>query len=398
MQDMIAKDLGLSARDVRQYLIGSGYWADEELRARNACTLTPCALALSHQALRGLDRLARETYAALAATQARIHALANARSLSNADAAFVKLARRAARELLAPGECDLVPPVVKLDCVIAEDGSFKAVEVDAYNPRGYGYLALLDALVPKGKRVGGGIAELARRMRAISGGSWRFIVPEYERYYEPSFRILCAALAAEGMDARCVRESALTDTALFDTATFVIPDTLHASPQLRIRLMGLYRESRLTTFYPPCAYLGTKALLPAIAASGASAHVPATALVSRVQDPRATAARASLLKGVVSSGMKQVLFSDEDAADFERAYRSAREQKSPQWVLQEAVPQRPISITVFDDDGERITRPYYLRVIAYATRDGLLGAEVTGRPDRRVHGAPDCVQMPVIAR
>ena len=396
MQDISAIDLGLSVRDVQQYLVGCGYWGTETLRARNACTLTPCALALSRDALNGLDQLARQTYAALASTQQRIHALATARSLTNADAAFVKLARRAARDLLAPGECELVPPVVKLDCVIT-DGSFKVVEVDAYNPRGYGYLALLNALVPTGKRAGGGIAELAKRMRAQSDGAWRFLVPEYERYYEPGYRILCAALAAEGIDAICVRESELVDGADLDMATFVIPDTLHELPALRTALMGRYREGCLTTFYPPCAYLGTKALLPTIAAE-ASGYVPKTALVSRMHDPRAAFSGETLLKGVVSSGMKQVLFSDEDGDAFERAYLDARQQKTPQWVIQEAVSQAPIPVTVFGEDGARRVAPYYLRVIAYATRDGLLGAEVTGRPDRRVHGAPDCVQMPVMAR
>ena len=182
MQRISCTDLGLTVRDLESHLVSSGYWASDDLRARNACTLSPGALGLSPHAISSLDTLARETYSALAHVNQRLMALTSARSLSNADAAFVKMARRAARDLLNPGETGDVPPVIKLDLVIDTERAFKIVEVDAYNPRGYGYLALLDALVPQTKRVGTGIGGLARIMKESSGSTpWTILVSEHER-------------------------------------------------------------------------------------------------------------------------------------------------------------------------------------------------------------------------
>lgn len=68
----------------------------------------------------------------------------------------------------------------------------------------------------------------------------------------------------------------------------------------------------------------------------------------------------------------------------------------PNCILQKQVPQVGVPIAVFGDDGARVVQDYYLRIIAYVTADGILDVEVTGRPDRKVHGAPDCIQIPTI--
>ena len=128
-----------------------------------------------------------------------------------------------------------------------------------------------------------------------------------------------------------------------------------------------------------------------------STFLPKTSLVSSKDDPaEVLRAGPSVLKGTVSSGMKKVIFSDLEPERFEKTLAEARATKTPSWILQEQVLTHAVPVVVFDEGGKRITRDYFLRVVAHITKDGVLDVEVTGRPDRMVHGAPDCIQLPVI--
>ena len=59
------------------------------------------------------------------------------------------------------------------------------------------------------------------------------------------------------------------------------------------------------------------------------------------------------------------------------------------------IEQRSYPIKIFSEKGMEI-KNYYLRITAQITRDGILGLDITGRPDKLVHGAPDCIQLPAI--
>ncbi len=43
-----------------------------------------------------------------------------------------------------------------------------------------------------------------------------------------------------------------------------------------------------------------------------------------------------------------------------------------------------------------MSMPLFLRLTMYAKYDGIAGMKMTGRQDKLVHGAPDCVQLPVV--
>ena len=402
-------DLGISREYLEKYLTHSGLWSTPERRQRNRYVLSPSAYAVSAAQRDNLETLGRATYKAVERLQETIAAHAAAAKKTNEHRKLLKLGRRAARGLLDPetDRADIIPPVLKVDLVQHASGCYSIAEVDAYNPRGLGYLALLEESLPtecRTKRFPG-IALLCEMLlqKGDPGTAWTILLSEYERFYEPAFDILARSCVERGVQASIVRERDVAG----ERGRFVngprfhlllIPETLDHHPDVRVSLMELYRKGVLQTFYPPTAYLGSKAYLPFLRTQeGMSTFLPKTSLVSSKDDPaEVLRAGPSVLKGTVSSGMKKVIFSDLEPERFEKTLAEARATKTPSWILQEQVLTHAVPVVVFDEGGKRITRDYFLRVVAHITKDGVLDVEVTGRPDRMVHGAPDCIQLPVI--
>jgi len=404
-----ALDLGGDRDSLDSYLVRCGYWNTPEKRRRHAYTLSPSAYVLTSREHGDLLRIAIRTHAAIRSLASHLCVFAqNAVHLSNEDAAFLKLASVATRGLLRPHEGADVPPVMKLDLVRDARGSFKLVEADVYNPRGFGYAALLAESVPHRyrDRPFQGIPVLSEMLKDRSTASWHVLVSEYERYYETAFRILADSLSSLNVSTRIIREESLAHgdnpLAVADGGIanlFAIPESLFRRPLARDALLARYREGSLRTLYPPVAYLGSKAFLPFLrSCEGMEDIIPRSALVGKRFSPRALIAdgRPLVLKAAVSSGMKDVFFSDLDESGFRVALEAGSTSKTAGFVLQEQVPQEPVPIVVFDESGRRTTQNYYLRITVYAMSGGVLDAEVTGRPDRKVHGAPDCIQLPII--
>lgn len=392
--------------ELETYLRWNGYWGDGERRRRNGYTLSPSAYLASPGQEAELQRLARATYKAVGALNERLCGFASgAQHLSHEEAQFVRLANVASRGLLRPSDGNYgIPPVLKIDLAQTPKGHFQIAEVDAYNPRGFGYVALLEGGVPPiGLRRFPGMQGLVDIMRVCSrsGETYLFLISEFERFYEPAFEVLRRSLGARGILASLAREQDMAQAGdgVEGHRLFIIPDTLNAYPAVRDSLMQKYREGRLNTFYPPTAYLGSKAFLPFLrSCEGMEEFIPKTALVGKKCGVSSGVLpdELAILKATMSSGMKKVLFSDLDKTAFEGALATARSLKTPSWILQEQVPQAPVPVVIFDDEGNRLTQHYYLRITLYANESGVLDAEVTGRPDRKVHGAPDCIQIPVI--
>ena len=402
---MQTADMGLTRDSLESYLVRIGYWADMELRRRNAYVLSPSAYVVSARQRYDLERLSRATYAAVKQLSSKLTFLANEKSISNSDARFLALATSSTRGLRHPSQSDgAVPPVMKVDLVQNAEGKYFIAEVDAYNPRGFGYLGFLDETVPQELRLGGrgmgitGLADLMRRSSRYDYGEWVLIASDFERYYEPSFNILSALLKERGVYLNVIRECEKQDSAFRCCNVFCVPESMHKNISARSFLAEEWKSGGVHLFYPPAAYLGSKAFLPFLRTQqGMDEFIPDCSLVDKKNDPLpAFKGTPVVLKGVMSSGLKKVIFSDAEQERFAKEYAVARATKNPQWVLQAQVPQQPVPIIVFDNDGERITRDHFLRITAYVTEDGLLGAEVTGRPDKAVHGAPDCIQIPAI--
>lgn len=396
-------DLGISREHLESYLEATGYWGDAERRRRNMYVLSPSAYVISPDQKAQLDRLATATFNAVRTLSKHLSHLAGERSLSNKDAVFLALAGSGLRGLLGPKEImGNMPPCLKVDLVQDERGVYQIAEVDAYNPRGFGYMALLDESMPNSfTRSGPGIRAVTDMMIEVGGeGEWVIIVSEHERFYKPAFDVFRRALARYGVYARLVDESDI-GTALYGTDVqnvFVIPESLNQNVDGRAYLLDRYQKGQVRLFYPPAAYLGSKAFLPYLAAQTCMAEfIPPCSLVSRKHDPLLVCnGYPSVLKGVMSSGMKQVIFSDADPELFAAKFAEARSLKRPSWILQKLVEQKPVPIVVFDEKSELTQRDHFLRITAYIAESGLIGAEVTGRTDPKVHGAPDCIQIPAI--
>lgn len=395
-------DLGLSRNDLESYLRQSGYWKNEEMKRRYLYHLSPSALLVSSRERESLERLATTTYAAVLSLADRIASIGMKKSPSSHDEGrLVSLARRAARGLLLPedGVRD-IPPVIKVDLVRDPRGNYGIAEIDVFNPRGLGFVALLEGGVPVGMRSNRfpGMKGVA----GLLGESHSVLVSEFERFYEPSFRIYADMMKADfGVDVRVLRASDFSPGGVGERedTLLTIPDTLDANPEVRERLLEKYRRGALKALFPPLAYLGSKAFLPYLRAyPGMQEFIPPTGLVGRkcggtLNEIDLT--KPLVLKAAVSSGLKKVVFSDIDPS-FSAMLEDARKQRHPSWILQEQVPQEPLPVVVFDEHGQRETRDYFLRVTAYVAASGIVDVEVTGRPDRKVHGAPDCIMLPVL--
>ena len=402
-------DLGIERGDLESYLRDVGYWPDEKTKQRYLYRLSPSALVVSPREREGLERLARTTYAAVGLLAGRLADIGAKKSPSSHDEGrLASLARRASRGLLLPedGVRD-IPPVIKVDLVRDPEGGYGIAEVDVFNPRGLGFVALLEGSVPEHfrnqKRRFPGLSGLARSLgESPEERSFGILVSEFERFYEPSFRIYADMMNARfGTDIRMLRPSdfAPGGKGEEETRLLTIPDTLDADPLVRERLMEKYRAGGLYAIFPPASYLGSKAFLPYLRAyPGMEEFIPPTALVGRKcggLGHTIDEGKPLVLKAAVSSGLKKVVFSDLDPS-FASLLEEARTQRNPSWILQEQVPQKPLPIVVFDENGERETRDYFLRVTAYVSSEGVVDVEVTGREDRKVHGAPDCIMLPVL--
>jgi hypothetical protein len=398
-------DLGMSRDYLDDYLTGIGYWGDAHRRLRNKYVLSPSAYVASRRQTETLTSLCKRTFQAVETLSVELSRLSRKSSLSRQEAQFLSMARTGIKGLFGPDEVrGAVPPLIKIDLVQDVNGHYGIAEVDAYNPRGFGYLAFLNESMPSSvPRLGFGIDRIASIMRGCeetNNVSWTIIVSEKERYYRPAFEMLQKSLARLGVYTQLVDEENMAEVVFGNPNAhiFLLPESLDRNVGGREYLLHRYRNEALVVLYPPAAYLGSKAFLPYIATQpGMDEFVPASSLVSRYADPSVVCnGSPSVLKGVMSSGMKQIVFSDIEPELFRMTLESAREAKRPTWIMQKQVDQKPVPVVVFDEDGEREVREYYLRITAYACASGLVGADVTGRTNRLVHGAPDCIQLPVI--
>ena len=398
-------DLGFSSQDVEEHLIVTGYWNTESKRERHACVLTPCAYILHEESQ--LTDAARALHAAVMQLETTLAGLSQRHHLAHAESRFLRMAKSASHGLLRPGEDSglAIPPMVKIDMVRDRSGEWYAVEVDTYNPRALGTIALVDALVKRANKTPASCVVL--RLAAMLGNEreWAIIIYEKERYYGTSYEVLGSLLQKNGVRIRFVSEKEVAKNISMLRCrdgpfhTFLIPENMDRHPEIRTYLLAEYRAGFVRTIYPPKAYLGSKAFLPFIAAQkGVNNTVPPTALLTDwVENCIFSRPRSSdriILKPVHSSGSRGIIRQD-DLDSFYKTIKEEKQSKNPLWIAQQEVAQEPIAVTVFDGKS-RVVMLYYLRLTMYATAEGIAGLKITGRPEKIVHGAPDCIQLPVI--
>ncbi len=402
--------LKISKTQLENHLKQIGYWGTPFLEKRNEFVLSPCGYLVSKKQQAELEKISKAIFSSLDSVAKKIHILAEDTPLTRQDQEFFGIATRGSKKLLVPSETSdgEIPPMIKVDMVQDSEGNYFVVEVDAYNPRGLGFNALLDSIAsldPDQNKTCQTTSYLANLLKKFnSNGKIFYLVSEHERYYEPSFRILQKALLNFNVEMTLIRENGCSDVSGFiemlnnetNGSLFMIPESLD-NKALKTALLEGYKNNTLKLFFPPKAYLGSKLLLPYLREqNGVNGFIPLTKLMSKNHDIKMLEIdKKFVLKAGQSSGMKGVLFSDLNEEAFLKRFTQEKKKKRPSWVLQQHVPQTSLPLKVFNGKGETFQN-YYLRIIAQFSVDGLIGLDITGRPDRMVHGAPDCVMLPAV--
>ena len=391
-------DIGISQESLTKHLVRRGIWATEKLRRRHGYVLSPCAYLVSKAQQEQLHRLAITTFAAVEQLDAALIEYATNAPKNRESQTLLGLANRTTCGLLQPlGARAGIPPVMKVDLVQDASGRYHIVEVDAYNPRGLAFLVLLDDLVAHlALPQYAGVVELAALLNEFAENA-TYIYSHKERYYGPVFEVFGKVLHEHNVHLNIVADA---DFALGDTAknVIIIPDSMNEHPSVRDALIHAYHNENVRTLFPPKAYLGSKGFLPFLrSCDGMDEFIPETRLLSRKHsDMNGMRGHPAVIKQCFSSGMKGVEFSDINPDGFDSYVDEALGHKRPSWILQKQVEQEPLTMRMFDEDGNVIEEDHFLRVTAYITKAGVMGLDITGRPDRMVHGAPDCTQLSAI--
>ncbi len=418
-----------SAKKMDEELVRLGLWAGEE-RQRHAYILSPSAYRLTSGRVLVLEHIARTVTRAYGGLSRLGDAVTREVPKSNAARALNKLFMDAFRGLpLTVLGDSLLPPILKVDIVCGASG-YAVVEVDGYNPRALPYPLLLRHLYRIGidqhalfwDSAGSVLIPLMYKAFLHSSDSryaqrktekgLTILHADRERFYRPAFEFLACGL---GEDLKTVVVGELEATDLPNNV--LIFPRLDRNIELRNRLASEYSVGKRIFQFPVRPYLGSKAMLGLVHNLTGDEYVegmlrqfvgeeiledtrrivPRTLNVSRGSREAAEkmlGVSPAVLKAVNRSGMKGVLFSGEP--EFERLFQSAVSSKHPQYVLQEEVSQVPEKHPVFRPGGGTEMREWYLRIIIHVDTayECVADIEVTGRPDKKVHGAPDCIQIP----
>jgi hypothetical protein len=399
-------DFGFSSSGLEKYLAEIGYWDTEDKKRRHRYVLSPCVYVLTRVQHEELKDIARAVYPAVQNLESALAGHARAPRPTSDGRRLLAMARSARHGLDGPGDTadEGIPPILKVDIVQKPDGGYQIVEIDTYNPRAIGTTTLLEAsLIRFGVKPAYRITKhISALLTSRSEGSWTIVASERERYYETSYGIVARSLSVYGVRTHVISEAdVVEDPTLIAPGniknTFIIPESLDRHPAIREALLASYRQDVIRVLYPPKAYLGSKGFLPFLSDQpGMKSYIPPTVILSKaVGSAQPEMHGAMVLKAVSSSGAKGVFFSDADRNEFDQAFSEALRAKTPQWILQEKVEQARLPVVVFQD-GRRAESLYHVRITMHVGADSIFGIKVTGRTNPLVHGAPDCVQLPVV--
>lgn len=314
------------------------------------------------------------------------------------------------------------PGICKVDFMESEDGNFRIAEIDGHNKHGLGYSTLAarmrNAAAP-GRKYLPGVAKLIAKECVRREASQVFLLyADQERFYLPEFAIFREEIRKFGIDLVVISEMESSPCTFFEgdaRPLFVDFPFLYHNHALNRCIGGAYERGEAEFLIPPKPFYGSKAVLgllrndqrtPELEAVLLSqikvdsletlrAAIPPTYLVhKRVKKEEwkglCSNGRRFVLKEVVSSGMKGTVFQEDPG--FEAAleiacgsyYRS---------ILQEEVCNRSRRFRYFGENGEVCEADWYMRITVHYVMRDIADVVVTARQDKKVHGAPDCLQL-----
>lgn len=318
------------------------------------------------------------------------------------------------------------PAICKVDLMEGVDGRFYIAEIDGHNKHGLGYSTLgarCRRLIAPDAQTFPGVAnviavETKRLNRGV--GDLVLLYADQERFYLPEFRILREELKHHGVELTVVAESELELGRIEGRKyfkkhpLFVDLPFMYHNKTLNELLAEGYVQGEVDFLLPPKPFFGSKAILallrndeekpeleavlrsqiPLGALALVREYLPETYLVHKGEKRERWAkladGRRFVLKETVSSGMKGTVFPEDDG--YEKTFNDACASYY-RFVFQEEVHPKRQRFAYFDDRQQLAEADWYTRVTVHFTRREVADIIVTARRDKKVHGAPDCLQL-----
>jgi len=324
------------------------------------------------------------------------------------------------------------PSVCKVDIMESESGEFRIAEIDGHNKHGLGYSTLAArirrALMPDAKHFPGVAATLACEVERRGENSVALIYADQERFYLPEFRILQDELAAHRVEVVVIAES---DARVKDGRVVASKDgkrhrlfidfpfmSISANSRtVNQALAASYRAGEIDFLIPPKPFYGSKAVLALVRNDSENEeleailksqirsasleimrqYIPETHLVHKRASAEHWRSKMNgnrfVLKESISSGMKGTVFSDEP--HFHAVMRSACASHY-RFVLQKEVTNHSRNFQYFTEGGCLQQSEWFMRITVHYLVRGVADIIITARRDKKVHGAPDCLQLGAI--
>ena len=318
-----------------------------------------------------------------------------------------------------------IPFLCKVDMVEDEDGSLRAVEIDATNPRSWGYSILgrqlAQAIKPEAKLLPGVVNLLTNFGPIKKLGAITFLYGHTQRFYLPEFLLFAKSMRQAGVDVKVACETEVTVCAdgIYWRDGNKLPELLVDFPPMN-RNAGLiawlkqaYLDDRVRFVIPPSYFLASKATLTVLSAGQYDRNFEAvkhmvqphhspqrkicryvadTAMVeSGVWGNIESAGENSadwVLKRCVSSGAKGVWVGGEEG--FEEALLDATESPG-QFVLQKQIQTKTHTLSHFQAGELLESDGWRLRLTVYCSPRGVADIAITARQGKLVHGATDAI-------
>lgn len=417
---------------IKKIVTNSGLWDDGRIDSHRFL-LSPSVYLISQEKKDALEKLGAAMHDCLSGL-GRIAAIAHNPLLAHGTTwrTIVRVLRTGVPSiyrdimLLNPGS---VPGICKVDLMESDDGNLRIAEIDGHNKHGLGYSALTaeirKTIAPEASVFPGVAASIAREMKRREKTRAVLLYADQERFYLPEFRILQSALATAGTellilgekDAR-IQNGRLAGVEKNGEQTFFVdfPFFYH-NCGLNAHLAGRYSESEIDFLIPPKPFLGSKAVLallrndsddteleailrsqiPFASLGLLRQYVPITYLVHKKVKAECwqylCAGSRFVLKESISSGMKGTIFADDP--HFNIALREAS-RSHYRFVLQEEIANRAQAFEYFAEDGSLLRGRWFARITVHYALRRVADIVVTARQDKKVHGAPDCLQLGTI--
>lgn len=421
----------MNYRDVQHTVASSGIWEGGE---NHKFILSPSVYEITPAKKDELGKLGQALHECLGGL-GRVATIAFNPTLHHSNA-WNKISRVLGMEVpnvyrgIMPLKPSLVPAICKVDLMEATDSRYFIAEIDGHNKHGLGYSTLaahIRRMVRPGARSFPGVAvSLASEVKRRNKGDVTLLYSDRERFYLPEFRILRAALADLGIRMVVVAESDVSMNGVGNLAAkdgsrisdlFVDFPFLSSNQFLNTRLADLYREGEIGFLIPPKPFFGSKAALAllknderdddleAILASQIPRrslellrqYIPQTYLIHKAENKNYWRGKMDgtsfVLKESISSGMKGVVFASDP--EFEKTLDLAS-RSFYRFILQEEVNNRPQKFQFYSRTGELLEDEWFMRITVHYAMRSVADVIVTARRDKKVHGAPDSLQLGTI--